>query len=114
MLGLLGDSLLIYRDIGLCLIHYCITSEPEHPLYPFSYLQNGLLNMVDRNRRIKEAPQKLQNDDGQYEVVIALEERVYDQVRVIRLRLRLELRLRSRLMLMLGLGLGLSFFFIPL
>ncbi|CAJ0955475.1 unnamed protein product, partial [Mesorhabditis belari] len=44
------------------------------------YTENGLLNMIDRNRRIKEAPQKLQETKEEFDVIIALEERVYDQV----------------------------------
>ncbi|VDK60348.1 unnamed protein product [Cylicostephanus goldi] len=45
----------------------------------FSYTQNGLLNMLDRNRRIKPAPQKFQHEDKEFDVIICLEERVYDQ-----------------------------------
>lgn len=44
------------------------------------YTENGLLNMLDRNRRIKTAPQKLQTDPTEFDVIVALEERVYDQV----------------------------------
>ncbi|KAJ1369098.1 RNA polymerase II subunit A C-terminal domain phosphatase ssup-72 [Parelaphostrongylus tenuis] len=44
------------------------------------YTQNGLLNMLDRNRRIKPAPQKFQHEDQEFDVIICLEERVYDQV----------------------------------
>ncbi|KAI1725708.1 ssu72-like protein domain-containing protein [Ditylenchus destructor] len=44
------------------------------------YTQNGLLNMVDRNRRIKSCPQKFQRCKEKFDVIICLEERVYDQV----------------------------------
>ncbi|TKR77788.1 hypothetical protein L596_018700 [Steinernema carpocapsae] len=44
------------------------------------YTQNGLLNMLDRNRRIKEKPQKFQRAKEYFDVIICLEERVYDQV----------------------------------
>jgi RNA polymerase II subunit A C-terminal domain phosphatase SSU72 len=44
------------------------------------YTSNGLLNMVERNRRIKRGPQKFQNSVDRFDVVICLEERVYDQV----------------------------------
>ncbi|KAK6011727.1 Ssu72-like protein [Ostertagia ostertagi] len=44
------------------------------------YTQNGLLNMLDRNRRIKPAPQKFQHEDKEFDVIICLEERVYDQL----------------------------------
>ncbi|VDN26128.1 unnamed protein product [Gongylonema pulchrum] len=44
------------------------------------YTQNGLLHMLDRNRRIKDMPQKFQHFKGKFDVIICLEERVYDQV----------------------------------
>lgn len=43
------------------------------------YTQNGILHMLDRNRRIKSAPQRLQNALEQYDLIITAEERVYDQ-----------------------------------
>lgn len=48
--------------------------------FVFSYTQNGLLNMLDRNRRTKEAPQRFQLERVEFDVILALEERVYDQV----------------------------------
>ena len=36
--------------------------------------------MLDRNRRIKERPQKFQTYSDEFDVIICLEERVYDQV----------------------------------
>uniref|UniRef100_A0A915EQK3 RNA polymerase II subunit A C-terminal domain phosphatase SSU72 n=1 Tax=Ditylenchus dipsaci TaxID=166011 RepID=A0A915EQK3_9BILA len=44
------------------------------------YTQNGLLNMVDRNRRIKSCPQKFQKCKKRFDVIVCLEERVYDQI----------------------------------
>jgi len=44
------------------------------------YTQNGLLNMVDRNRHIKRCPQRFQNSDDHFNVIICMEERVYDQI----------------------------------
>lgn len=44
------------------------------------YTQNGLLNMLERNKRIKRGPQKFQNSNERFDVIICLEERVYDQI----------------------------------
>lgn len=44
------------------------------------YTQNGILNMLDRNRRIKLGPQRLQDTKEKYDVIFSAEERVYDQV----------------------------------
>jgi len=44
------------------------------------YTQNGILNMLDRNRRIKRGPQRLQATKRQYDIILTAEERVYDQV----------------------------------
>ncbi|KAG4071289.1 hypothetical protein HA402_003993 [Bradysia odoriphaga] len=44
------------------------------------YTQNGLLHMLDRNRRIKKHPEKFQTCTERFDIIITAEERVYDQV----------------------------------
>lgn len=44
------------------------------------YTQNGILHMLDRNRRIKPKPERFQNSDEQFDVIVSCEERVYDQI----------------------------------
>jgi len=44
------------------------------------YTENGILNMLDRNRRIKYGPQRLQESKEKYDIIVTAEERVYDQV----------------------------------
>eukprot|EP00092_Neocalanus_flemingeri_P003459 GFUD01003708.1.p1 GENE.GFUD01003708.1~~GFUD01003708.1.p1 ORF type:complete len:197 (-),score=72.62 GFUD01003708.1:429-1019(-) len=44
------------------------------------YKQNGILHMLDRNRIIKPRPDRLQDTEKQFDVIMTAEERVYDQV----------------------------------
>lgn len=44
------------------------------------YTQNGILHMLDRNRRIKPRPERFQDNRDVFDVVVTVEERVFDQV----------------------------------
>jgi len=44
------------------------------------YTRNGVLGMLERNMRIKEAPERFQNCPETFDIVISLDERVYDQI----------------------------------
>ncbi|CAF1076845.1 unnamed protein product [Didymodactylos carnosus] len=44
------------------------------------YTQNGVLHMLDRNRRIKEKPERFQDCRDRFDIVFTVEERIFDQV----------------------------------
>jgi len=44
------------------------------------YTSNGILHMLDRNRRIKLKPERFQDAKSQFDVIFTAEERVFDQV----------------------------------
>ncbi|XP_030384463.1 RNA polymerase II subunit A C-terminal domain phosphatase SSU72-like [Scaptodrosophila lebanonensis] len=44
------------------------------------YTENGLLHLLDRNRRIKKCPERFQECSEQFDVIITVEERVFDAV----------------------------------
>ncbi|XP_062040223.1 RNA polymerase II subunit A C-terminal domain phosphatase SSU72-like [Lepus europaeus] len=44
------------------------------------YTQNGILHMLDRNRRIKPHPERFQSCKDTFDLIVTCEERVYDQV----------------------------------
>ena len=44
------------------------------------YTQNGILHMIDRNRRIKPKPERFQECKDQFDIIFTVEERIFDQV----------------------------------
>ncbi|XP_063901579.1 RNA polymerase II subunit A C-terminal domain phosphatase SSU72-like isoform X1 [Zophobas morio] len=44
------------------------------------YQTNGVLNMLERNMKIKDHPERFQTTNLQFDVIITCEERVFDQV----------------------------------
>ena len=46
----------------------------------FFLTENGMLPILDRNMRIKHKPEKFQESDKLYDVILTCEERVYDLV----------------------------------
>lgn len=48
-------------------------------LLSFRYTQNGVLHMLDRNRRIKEKPERFQDCRERFDVIFTVEERIFDQ-----------------------------------
>ena len=72
-------------------------SEREPNAYPFGttydyiyddlkskdqelYTKNGMLHIMERNRRIKQGPEKFQECTKEFEIILTVEEKVYDQV----------------------------------
>ncbi len=47
---------------------------------PDLYTQNGLLMLLDRNRKIKGAPQRFQETEEMYDVLVTCEDRCWDMV----------------------------------
>lgn len=61
----------------LCVVpRLAVFLDPQH----LRYTQNGILHMLDRNKRIKSRPERFQSCKDQFDLVITCEERVYDQV----------------------------------
>lgn len=68
------------RIAGSC-AHAVVTSSSRKFLNPApSYTQNGILHMLDRNKRIKPRPERFQNCKDLFDLILTCEERVYDQV----------------------------------
>lgn len=69
-----------YRKIENCSFFTVAKEKYIYKPFFFRYTRNGLLHMLDRNRRIKPCPEKFQNTTEQFNLIITCEERVYDQV----------------------------------
>jgi len=75
----LKSTRICYLKIKICallIFRFCSIVKKSD----FSYTQNGILHMLDRNKRIKAKPEKFQDCHDLFEVIICCEERVYDQV----------------------------------
>ncbi|KAL7677357.1 hypothetical protein ACOME3_003593 [Neoechinorhynchus agilis] len=46
----------------------------------YFYTQNGVLNMLERNARIKKKPEKYQNCPDNFDILFTVEERIFDTV----------------------------------
>ena len=44
------------------------------------YTQNGILHMLERNKRIKPMPERFQEASEEFDVIFTVEERIYDAV----------------------------------
>ena len=44
------------------------------------YTSNGILHMLDRNRRIKPKPERFQENKDQFDIIFTVEERIFDAV----------------------------------
>ncbi len=44
------------------------------------YKSNGLLNMLERNMRVKEAPERWQEESKHFDIIVTFEDRVFDTV----------------------------------
>ena len=44
------------------------------------YTQNGILHMLERNKRIKAYPERFQDSTEEFDVIFTVEERIYDAV----------------------------------
>ncbi|KAH3823224.1 RNA polymerase II subunit A C-terminal domain phosphatase SSU72-like [Dreissena polymorpha] len=56
----------IYKDL--------LRKDPE------LYKTNGILHMLDRNRRIKPKPERFQSCKDTFDIIVSCEERVFDQI----------------------------------
>lgn len=74
--GSAADKPNVYDFGTLYDVMYKDLAAKDHNLYT----QNGILHMLDRNRRIKPCPERFQASTEKFDIVFTCEERVFDQV----------------------------------
>lgn len=74
------NSIFSWVNYWLCNIYSNLQNWKNSLIQLISYKQNGILHMLDRNRRIKAHPERFQETEEEFDLVVTVEERVYDQV----------------------------------
>ena len=71
---------LIYTDVALESVYLRIVLTTFLDQHYIRYTQNGILHMLDRNKRIKAMPERFQDTTKEFDVIFTAEERIYDAV----------------------------------
>mmetsp|Transcript_24153 Transcript_24153/g.33128 ORF Transcript_24153/g.33128 Transcript_24153/m.33128 type:complete len:240 (-) Transcript_24153:42-761(-) len=59
---------------------YAEIRDKLHKKDPNLYRQNGVLNMLAKNAAIKTCPERFQEQNGKFDIIVAFEGRVYDAI----------------------------------
>lgn len=72
--------ILIIKTIIILICKCCNYVSEKALTQTTRYTQNGILHMLDRNKRIKANPERFQEATDEFDLIITAEERVFDQV----------------------------------